>query len=379
MASPFAPAQVDFSMLANLPNIYAQGEEIGRQRQLRNAFSDGLPMKDGVPDWDMITAEITKYDPLAGAKIAADRAGAEAMAGYRMQSLIPPDLRVYGGSLPGGGPNVTPTDTTIGSGTAPGGPYASSPSSAPPAKLDPYVRSTAEIKADEARAAKAPEEAQKARGRKQLSDNLLGLGQSYVKLKESGAYIDPSRSWGENFEAWARTSGAGQYLGGMVGSETQAIVDRINTMRPALISAIRQSTGMSAKAMDSNTELQFYLQQATDPNISIAANFAAIDALDKAYGLGGALDQILPPELVQSIRSGSPSIAQPPAAPTPGQDLPRDRFGAPQPAPEHVNALKSALAQHPPEDHEEIMAEWERQFPQYGAGAAYHFLGIEGR
>lgn len=51
MANPFAPAQPDFSMLANLPNLYQQGLQNAQQRQLQGAFSAGIPMTNGAPDY----------------------------------------------------------------------------------------------------------------------------------------------------------------------------------------------------------------------------------------------------------------------------------------------------------------------------------------
>jgi hypothetical protein len=61
--------------------------------------------------------------------------------------------------------------------------------------------------------------------------------------------------------------------------------------------------------MDSNTELQFYLQQVGDETKSIYANLAAIDALDRQYGTRGAgkgiIDQMFSsnPELISRIRN----------------------------------------------------------------------------
>lgn len=76
MANPFAPAQVDFSMLANLPNIYEQGQEIGRQRDLRNAFSGGLPMgPNGEVDFNSMSQMFAQGgDPRTAASLAQTQA-----------------------------------------------------------------------------------------------------------------------------------------------------------------------------------------------------------------------------------------------------------------------------------------------------------------
>jgi hypothetical protein len=44
---------------------------------------------------------------------------------------------------------------------------------------------------------------------------------------------------------------------------------------------------MSTKAMDSNAELKFYLQAATDPKNDLKSNLNALAVLDETYGLSG--------------------------------------------------------------------------------------------
>jgi hypothetical protein len=71
-----------------------------------------------------------------------------------------------------------------------------------------------------------------------------------------------------------------------------------------------------------------------------------------------------------------PEPTAPAAASMASPPVEKDKFGAPQPKPEHVQKLKALLAQYPdPKDQAEIMAEWEKKYPQYGRGAADHFLG----
>jgi hypothetical protein len=71
-----------------------------------------------------------------------------------------------------------------------------------------------------------------------------------------------------------------------MGTEAQAIRDKINTNQPNLINAIRQDTGMSAKAMETNRELQFYLQATGDPTRDVKSNLAALQVINDSYGLG---------------------------------------------------------------------------------------------
>jgi hypothetical protein len=51
------------------------------------------------------------------------------------------------------------------------------------------------------------------------------------------------------------------------------------------LQAIKNATGMSAKQMDSNAELQMYLRSATDPTIDIQANLQALDNLESMFGV----------------------------------------------------------------------------------------------
>lgn len=139
-------------------------------------------------------------------------------------------------------------------------------------------------------------------GKTALSDNLSGMVKTYLKLNELGGIVNPDRGGFANVRARADSTGFGQALGGALGSETQSVRERINNMQPLLIQSIRQATGLSARAMDSNRELQFYLQAATDPTKDIYSNLAAIDVLDRTYGLGNTLKDTLPPEVYARVK-----------------------------------------------------------------------------
>jgi hypothetical protein len=70
MANPFAPAQIDFSVLSKLPEYWNQGGKIGQESRTRHLFDNGLPTgPDGSPDWSAIVSAITKNDPVTGAKL----------------------------------------------------------------------------------------------------------------------------------------------------------------------------------------------------------------------------------------------------------------------------------------------------------------------
>jgi hypothetical protein len=60
---------------------------------------------------------------------------------------------------------------------------------------------------------------------------------------------------------------------------------------------------MSAQQMNSNAEMQLYLQAATDPKLSVEANRSALANLDRMFGLGIAK----PPGTPQGAPSAAPS------------------------------------------------------------------------
>lgn len=144
-----------------------------------------------------------------------------------------------------------------------------------------------------------------------VSELLGNLQANYETLREGGATVDTKQNWMQNVKARIGSSAVGQMLGGAVGTAEQEIRDKIQMAKPLLINEIRAATGMSAKAMDSNAELQFYLQAATDPTRNIEANLQAIKYLDSAYG-GGRL----------SARVDLPGQETPAAAPSASSQMP---------------------------------------------------------
>lgn len=174
-------------------------------------------------------------------------------------------------------------------------------------------------------------------GKERLTNQLGGMVRDYLTLNERGGIVNPDRPAMENFKARVRSSEAGQAIGGAVGTEEQSIRNRIENVRPLLMQGIMQASGMSARALDSNRELDFYLRAATHPTQDIYSNLVAIDVLDKTYGMGGVLDNAVPPEILARVRTdaaraiesrpistiepGTPQAPQSqaaPAAPPPG-------------------------------------------------------------
>jgi hypothetical protein len=73
--NPYAPASVDFSALANLPDQYAAGQQFARQQQLRNAFAGGLPKgPNETTDWNAAIGLLAGSDPSTALQLGAQMA-----------------------------------------------------------------------------------------------------------------------------------------------------------------------------------------------------------------------------------------------------------------------------------------------------------------
>lgn len=126
-------------------------------------------------------------------------------------------------------------------------------------------------------------------GRKQVSDVVNAMKDSYNTLDSMKSIVNTNNTAGQNLSAAARQSGVGQALGSAVGTKEQSIRNEIKTQLPSLINSIRSATGMSAKAMDSNAELQFYLAMATNPKKDIQSNMRALENIEKMFGSSAPL------------------------------------------------------------------------------------------
>lgn len=158
-----------------------------------------------------------------------------------------------------------------------------------PVSADPglaYKMKTAETKAKVEAGEEITPKAKKYEGQQRVSSILGELNNIYKDLDKKGAIVSTERTTAENIKARVAASGVGQAAGRAVGTEEQVLRDQINQMRPLLINHIRQASEMGARGLDSNKELDFYLQAATDPARSIEVNLKAIEVLNGAYGAG---------------------------------------------------------------------------------------------
>ena len=121
------------------------------------------------------------------------------------------------------------------------------------------------------------------------SDVDLAVGtlrDAYNRLEKGGGITKTENSGVKNIIPSLSASGAGQFVGKMLGTENQSARNDIAMTRPALLAALMKATGMSAKQMDSNAELKLWLATATDPTLDVNSNRRALDKIEKKY-LGG--------------------------------------------------------------------------------------------
>jgi hypothetical protein len=151
---------------------------------------------------------------------------------------------------------------------------------------------TASLKGPSPAVLKAQEKAdQVAEGKETLGD-ILSTAQTLVKdLKNTGGMSSTSAGALSNLITSTQTGTAGQFLGGVFGTEAQSKRDQLKSVRLQLLNAIKQATGMSAQQLNSNVELQTYLKSLGSEGMTAEANLAIIDNLSKTYlgkGMMGA-------------------------------------------------------------------------------------------
>lgn len=133
-----------------------------------------------------------------------------------------------------------------------------------------------------------PKKEAKAKAKELVQEQLDQLRVYYQKLDKAGGIVDTKKGGLSNIVRKAKSSGVGQLAGSIVGTENQSTRQSIINARPQLVNTIRQATGGSARAIDSNVELQTYLNTATDPKQDVQSNIEAINNLEKLYGVGSA-------------------------------------------------------------------------------------------
>jgi hypothetical protein len=151
------------------------------------------------------------------------------------------------------------------------------------------------------------------KGQENIAKVLDKMFDSYDQLNKAKAIPSSKNTALQNLQAYGAASMP--QIGRAVGSKEQGIRDTIEQIRPSLIQAIKNATGMSAQEMNSNVELQIQLKAATDPALQIESNIAALNNISSLYGLGkeyaipgvGGTPEV-PPGAVEYLRA-NPELA----------------------------------------------------------------------
>lgn len=126
----------------------------------------------------------------------------------------------------------------------------------------------------------------KEQGQTNVNSALTALRDAYDRLEKGGGITSTEKGALSNLGAAASSSALGQMVGKALGTQNQSARNDIAMSRPALLAALMQATGMSAKQMDSNAELKLWLATATDPTLDVESNRRALNAIEQKY-LGG--------------------------------------------------------------------------------------------
>jgi hypothetical protein len=118
----------------------------------------------------------------------------------------------------------------------------------------------------------------------QLDDIVASLNAQYDALEKGGGIVSTDKGTLSNLAASAEASALGQYVGKALGTQNQSARNQIGMTRPQLLMAIKNASGMTARQLDSNADLKLWLQAATDPQLDVQANRAALNNIVNFIG-----------------------------------------------------------------------------------------------
>jgi hypothetical protein len=127
-------------------------------------------------------------------------------------------------------------------------------------------------------------DASRKQGERNFSILTNELRNTYNRLQEAGEIRDVNKPFLSNMFVYLATTGVGQEVQRMLGRSPQSDRDYTAGLRASLMNAIREATGLGSRSLDSNKELEFYLQAVTNPTATIQANMQALQSLEALYG-----------------------------------------------------------------------------------------------
>lgn len=155
-----------------------------------------------------------------------------------------------------------------------------------------------------------------------LSKDIETQLKYYSDLNDLGAMVTsagPNASVAGNVTAFTRSTDVGQKVERALGTKAQTLRDNIKNTRQRLFMQIKDATGATASQMNSNVEMQAWLNSMTDPQQSIETVQETLKQLDSV--IAGVRSQV---EQEQAGKK-SPAKSAPtaPATPTAAPPLPQ--------------------------------------------------------
>jgi len=168
----------------------------------------------------------------------------------------------------------------------------------------PYLANGRRSPAPKRKVGKTDAQLKKEKGQGDIAGQLDTLITHYINLDEMGAMVNVENGTIANIGAALRSSPVGQKIEKYIGTDAQSIRNSIKAIKPALILAIKNAAELSGKGMDSERELEFYLQLTTNEDLDVQSNFAVMVVLDNLFGDGTAKQRMKDmgnPELLKRV------------------------------------------------------------------------------
>lgn len=120
-------------------------------------------------------------------------------------------------------------------------------------------------------------------GKASLSDTIDTASGLVEDLRKSGGMSSTSSSGVANLFTKLQTNPVGQYLGQTFGTEDQKNRDVLASTRLQLLNAVKQATGIGSSQLNSNVELQTWLNSLGAPGSTAEANQAILNNISNTY------------------------------------------------------------------------------------------------
>jgi hypothetical protein len=119
-----------------------------------------------------------------------------------------------------------------------------------------------------------------AAGSTQANDIIDQMILDFGSLKNKGGITSSKENnVGQNFGAWAASTGVGQTAGKVFGTAEQSLRNQITSNTRRLATAVKNATGMSAQEMNSNVELQTMLNSLANLEGDYESNITILNRL----------------------------------------------------------------------------------------------------